>query len=98
MKDLIVILYKFYHILSWTSVVYPMVLIHSFEHSGTHVLFAQNLSVICQVCGRTLTKWYVINIFIIDYIIVFGLHIMVTFLCWKFWSAFLNSNAWIIQK
>lgn len=36
-----------------------MVLIHSFEHSGTRVLFAQNLSVICQVCGRTLMKWYV---------------------------------------
>jgi len=63
-----------------------MVLIHCFEHSGTHVLFAQNLSVICQVCGRTLTKWYVDFDFefflslIINYIIVFGLHIMVTFL------------------
>lgn len=53
----------------WVSVIYtfetifiiqPVLLIHSLKmDTGTHVPFAQNPSVTCQVCGISLRNWYV---------------------------------------
>lgn len=45
-------------------------LIHSLKmDTGTHVPFAQNPSVTCQVCGRSLTNWYVDATFVSLYVI-----------------------------